>query len=106
MLTCRSNENGRHSLKVWLLRKLLKNSGHVEVVKLVPMLESNGRGSVAAPVCVATCILLPVAGVFALGLIVVEGVLSERSCLASNGIRTGGSLRSNKSSRGSSSLAP
>jgi hypothetical protein len=45
MLTCRSIENGRHSWKVELERKLLKNCGQEDSVKLFPMLVSKGRGS-------------------------------------------------------------
>ena len=44
MLTWRRREKGRHSLKVSLLRKLLKNSGQEGSVKLFPRLESKGRG--------------------------------------------------------------
>jgi hypothetical protein len=43
--TWRSKENGRHSWKVALDRKSLKNCGQEGWVKLSPILESKGRGS-------------------------------------------------------------
>jgi hypothetical protein len=44
-LTSRRRENGRHCLKVSLLRKPVMNSGQLGSVKLLPKLLSKGLGS-------------------------------------------------------------
>ena len=83
---CSSKENGKHSLKVSLARKLLKNCGHDGEVKLFPRLVSNGLGSGVSPSGVADT--MPVFPVEvgpeisdAVGAML-DGRLEDASCLA------------------------
>lgn len=50
---CRRRDSGRQDVKVWSERNVVKKSGQVVDVKLLPSEESNGFGRVNVPVSVA-----------------------------------------------------